>query len=53
MPTPDHPKPIRATLSRHGEAVCAALDELGVAAAQVALDGTWATVNRRFWTSCA
>jgi signal transduction histidine kinase len=48
MPTTDQPKSIRATLSRHGEAVCAALDHLGVAAAQVALDGTWATVNGRF-----
>lgn len=48
MPTSNRRQAIRATLSRHGEAVCAALDEIGIAAAQVALDGTWATVNQRF-----
>ncbi len=48
MPKPDLPAPIRATLSRHGEAVCAALDEIGVPAAQLTVDGAWATVNRRF-----
>lgn len=48
MPSPDRPQPIRATLSRHGDAVCVALDKIGIAAAQVALDGTWATVNQRF-----
>ncbi|MGE5359262.1 MAG: ATP-binding protein [Bacteroidales bacterium] len=45
---PESVGPIRATVSRHGEAFCLAFDQIGVAAAQVATDGRWVTINERF-----